>query len=561
MEDKKQFNDNLPHSLSSDNRQDDKSDRDVLFESSYKSYGEFIDEISTDDLFEGLLGYGMFADKIPPVVTGRFFFEHRHSKENRPSKKGQFNWVTFRYLRNSNIFREFGIPDPFAYELLVRHIVDHWGEIKDLISERTRAQPYRISRIHPRKISGSKAIFAMNYKNWRTDDDPLPTILIGRRYMVKCDISRCFPSIYTHALDWAIEGKCIAKRNKHCGQKNWSSILDTLTAKTTNGETHGLLIGPHTSNLLSELILTEIDRKLFDDGFRFVRDIDDYSCYTDNYEQAEQFPKKLEEYLSEYALSLNQSKTSIDRLPEAIVSSWVRSLKNYLFSEGEVSYGEIQSFLDLAIELAEREKNASVLLYAFRVISGKELTASAKRYYMDMALHLMCIYPYLVPYAEETVFNTANIDKTRVKIFSSTLFTQAIASRDFLTGCYSLYFAAKYKFDLCEVSSASITETDDCLLKLFALIYAKQRNNKELKEILIEHANELKKRDEFGKNWIFIYHALPVDDLSDGLWREIKKAGVKFIDEAALSYDDSDNEKSPSLSNEKQGDSPGKKKR
>ena len=74
MEDKKQFNDNLPHSLSSDNRQDDKSDRDVLFESSYKSYGEFIDEISTDDLFEGLLGYGMFVDKIPPVVTGGFFF-------------------------------------------------------------------------------------------------------------------------------------------------------------------------------------------------------------------------------------------------------------------------------------------------------------------------------------------------------------------------------------------------------------------------------------------------------------------------------------------------------
>ena len=34
-----------------------------------KKYCDFIDEISADDLYEGLLGYGMFANKLPPVFT------------------------------------------------------------------------------------------------------------------------------------------------------------------------------------------------------------------------------------------------------------------------------------------------------------------------------------------------------------------------------------------------------------------------------------------------------------------------------------------------------------
>ena len=30
----------------------------------YKTYADYMDEISADELFEGLLGYGLFADKI-----------------------------------------------------------------------------------------------------------------------------------------------------------------------------------------------------------------------------------------------------------------------------------------------------------------------------------------------------------------------------------------------------------------------------------------------------------------------------------------------------------------
>jgi hypothetical protein len=35
----------------------------------YKNYFDYMDEISSDELFDGLLGYGLFAEKIPPIFT------------------------------------------------------------------------------------------------------------------------------------------------------------------------------------------------------------------------------------------------------------------------------------------------------------------------------------------------------------------------------------------------------------------------------------------------------------------------------------------------------------
>lgn len=38
-----------------------------------RKYMDYMDEISSDELYEGLLSYGLFADKLPPVFTGENF--------------------------------------------------------------------------------------------------------------------------------------------------------------------------------------------------------------------------------------------------------------------------------------------------------------------------------------------------------------------------------------------------------------------------------------------------------------------------------------------------------
>lgn len=509
--------------------------RDLLLKSVHKTYGDFLDELSADEVFEGLLGFGLFGDRLPPALTSESFL--KYCNENAASPGGSWHeWVEYRYLRNINQFRDYGIPNPFAYLALVKHICDHWEEIVALLKENTAGQPYRVSRIHIRKTRDSNALFSMSYSNWRVDCNPLPALLVGRRYLVHCDISKCFPSVYTHALDWAVVGREQAKSNHAGNIATWSNELDHLASCCTNGETHGLLIGPHASNLLVELILTDVDSELISRGYRFIRNIDDYECYVDSIEEAEHFVVELESCLAKYHLTLNQKKTEIRELPGALTDSWVRSLRSFAFSRKEVSYSEVASYLDYAIDKMEKAAgNASVLLYAFKVLAGKSLKYSAKRYYEDMACHLAHLYPYLVPHLEKNVFEPCTTDAGKIALVSAYLYRKSLNTRDYLTTSYCFYFASKYSFELPSVRASEVISTDDCVLKFFAFEYARKRSDKGLRDALREDARRLAAiESDFERNWLFAYHALPLEDLPKGLWRAIKRKGVKFFDEAAF---------------------------
>lgn len=289
-----------------------------------KKYTDFMDEISEEELYEGLLAYGLFADKLPPVFNSVPFFEYCKSLAD-PYKSGWSKYITFRVMRNIGVPRIMGIPNPFKYQRMCLEIKSSWEKIKKYFHEQTDNQAYRISRIHIRKENKSKRIFEMNYKNWRVDGNPEIDLLIQEKgvshILVRADISTCFPSIYSHALPWALVGKEIAKQ-KSQDRDAWYNKLDSNCSDMHNGETHGILIGPHVSNLLSEIILTAIDKKLYDKGYRYIRNIDDYECYVHNYDEAQRFLADLELTLHEFDLPLNHKKTEIINLPIEIDKEW-----------------------------------------------------------------------------------------------------------------------------------------------------------------------------------------------------------------------------------------------
>ena len=65
-----------------------------------KKYTEFMDEISSDELYEGLLVYGLFAEKLPPVFTAVPFFDYCKAR-SVPFEAG---WNEYRHtlLRRKN---------------------------------------------------------------------------------------------------------------------------------------------------------------------------------------------------------------------------------------------------------------------------------------------------------------------------------------------------------------------------------------------------------------------------------------------------------------------------
>jgi predicted MPP superfamily phosphohydrolase len=72
---------------------------------------------------------------------------------------------------------------------------------------------------------------------------------------------------------------------------------------------NSVLIGPHTSNIISEIVLIAIDYELDNKDYKYTRHVDDYSCFVETHEKTEQFLLDLSSELKKYELTLNHKKT------------------------------------------------------------------------------------------------------------------------------------------------------------------------------------------------------------------------------------------------------------
>ncbi len=493
-----------------------------------KSYSQHMDEISADELYKGLLAQGLFSEKLPPVFTSESFYQYSLSLM-QPFSKKDYGFVYFDSMRDINIPRALGIPNPMAYQRLCNCLKENWDNIKLHFTEQTKNNSYKISRIHIRKQANTDMLFKMNYKNWKTDDSPVPDLLIGKRYMVSADISTCFPSMYTHSLCWALVGKEHAKTNRD--ESLWFNSLDHRCMELRNGETHGFLIGPHASNLLSEIILTVVDKKLSDNGWEYIRNIDDYTCYVKSHEEAQRFLTDLAAQLRAFDLPLNHKKTKVEELPVASTKHWVRQLNAFDFSTayGKVDYKKAQAYLDVAVGLMdENGGNAAILNYAIKVLSKQPLTENARQYCLKTMLHLAVIYPYIVPLLNEYVFTPFSASKEDIAEFSKLVFEDSIAVENYEAAVYAIYFSLKYGFDLPGITADTAIQKDSCLLKMLTWMYYRKRNDTAELKKLKQHAKSLADNDDFDSYWPFIYEALPQEQLKDE-WKPMKKAGISFI--------------------------------
>lgn len=497
-----------------------------------KSYYDFMREITAEELYEGLLGYGMFNEKLPPFLTSKTFYHY--CKANYPAfnntNKVQ-SFIMYEHMRNINIPRAFGIPTPMAYQRLCITLKNNWDKIVEHFEKKTKNDCYKISRIHIRKMKDTKKIFKMNYNNFKKDGTPEPDLLIGSKYIVNADISTCFPSIYTHSLPWALVGKEEAKKNQRDHSK-WYNELDLQVRNNTNGETQGILIGPHASNLLSEIILTSIDFELQLKGWKYIRNIDDYTCYVNNYEEGQKFLLDLSAQLRQYKLTLNHKKTKISSLPIASTENWIRKLNAYLklTEKDTLNYKDIQACLDLSIELMfANNSNTAIINYTIKVLSNKNLTVNAINYYVKNIFHLTIIYPYLISLLEKYIFDVFQVNKKSIMDFSNTIYKEGIKSNNFELVSYSIYYAVVYEFEVKEIDFSSIRKSNHCILLLLSYMYCKENSlTSEIKKLKRLAREMLKDEEEFTHNWLFVYEILPKSSLK-GDWKMLKENNISFL--------------------------------
>ena len=506
-----------------------------------KTYNDYMNEITSDMLFDGLLGYGLFSEKLPLIFTSEKFMEFCKNHPEWKFNKKYHKWINVEIIRNTNVPRRLGIPNPMAYYNLCKFLKDNWENIKRHFSKKLEHCDYIFSRTHLKKMKDSKILFKMNYQSWRLEGNPEEDLRIGAKYIVKADISSCFPSIYTHAIPWAIVGKEPAKNKAH-DKKGWTNQFDIYVRYLKNNETHGLLIGPHASNLISEIILTAVDECLKE--WKYVRYIDDYKCYVSTHEEAEKFITSLGKALGTYGLSINHKKTKIEKLPIGEIEAWINKMKRARLSwfscignglknkeKGLIGYNEVKQYLTYAVE--NGIEDAAVINYAVKVLRNNfNMSNNAKKYLYDSMLYLAEIYPYLLKIMDEYVFGLQT-ETEKKRNLSMHIFEDAIRTDKFEEAYYALLFAIKYDFQL-EMKTQIIEwilASGDCILMLISWLYAKKYDVKELRNSLKVKAKELCEKD-FDSYWLFVYECLSENDFNNQYvsdWKKLKRNHISFI--------------------------------
>ncbi|WP_199175017.1 RNA-directed DNA polymerase [Sporosarcina sp. P29] len=159
-------------------------------------------------------------------------------------------------------------------------------------------------------------------------------------YFLKLDIQRCFPSIYTHSLAWAIFGdKSLAKRYKK-NTKAFPNASDIISQKINFNETHGLVVGPEFSRVIAELLLTRIDinlqrslnekELLHKKHYSLYRFVDDYFLFSHRKEDIIMIENDLKKELDNHNLTLNVWKSDLQEKPFVINDDSIIELKKIL---------------------------------------------------------------------------------------------------------------------------------------------------------------------------------------------------------------------------------------
>ena len=148
--------------------------------------------------------------------------------------------------------------------------------------------------------------------------------------MAQLDISKCFDSIYTHSIAWALLGKGPVKTElANVGNKtlagSFADDFDSLMQKQNYNETNGILIGPELSRIFAELILQKVDFNLEsmlakssiyrDKDYSIFRYVDDYFVFFNEEKVYKVIVDTLLEHLSEYKLGLNTEKEIVYKKP------------------------------------------------------------------------------------------------------------------------------------------------------------------------------------------------------------------------------------------------------
>src|SRR5687768_7974268 len=325
-------------------------------------------------VFRTIIERGYFPKELPPLFYTENFARYAESKAGRKDLdtfKPPDNYtecVDYELARPGHLVRSLALPHPAAFSRLARLTAKSFRRLlkkahKSSFSRSApvySAQAYR--SIHPRLTMGYLARERASARG-------------GARSLVQADVSQFYPSLYTHAVGWAIDQRLRERSFYKKNKSNLGALLDQCLMDQQRKVSQGIPIGNDISFLVAEIVLSQVDEALDVDPKRSYRWFDDYEFSCDTRAEAQAILGQLRTELRRFRLRTNPAKTGILELPAPADSTWRQSLLTEA-NHGLETDRDMVRYFDTAFRLRDEYPESAILGYAagvlFRLLKPSE---------------------------------------------------------------------------------------------------------------------------------------------------------------------------------------------
>lgn len=237
----------------------------------FKATASLAKALRPKDVFKWLVSEGYFPE---PYVLPPCFFVTKYrtfGASHFPHTKKQFRprvseAMPVHFPRTDWTDRTFGVIDPDLHGDIALILVRNWKTVVNtLFHQGNRVASYSFpipldsrARGHVGALRAGRLI----YEFIEMAEHDLASEAFRYKYIFRTDVKNFYPSLYTHSIPWALHGKRTIRKpaNRHDFNR-FGNRLDKLFQSANDECTNGLPIGPAVSDLISEVVLSAVDRQ------------------------------------------------------------------------------------------------------------------------------------------------------------------------------------------------------------------------------------------------------------------------------------------------------------
>lgn len=416
--------------------------------------------------------------------------------------------IDFSIPKTGNFRRNLSVPHPLHYILLAQLIQENWGGLEAHFSK---------SQFSLTTPQVSEEGITPKYKMSEKIDRRIHN-LVSKKYILQADITRYYPSIYTHSIPWALHTKKVAKENQRDNDYVGNEI-DRLVRNLQDGQTVGIPIGPVISLIIQEIVGTAIDdefKKEYGAGLVGFRYTDDMEYYFNSSEEAERALNILNKILKSYGLDLNISKTKIIKIPQTLEPEWTYYFIKYKFRKNNrnksnsiiLQHTDIKEYFSTAFKFKLQADEKGVLHYAIKALRNtvifKENWDMFESLLLQSALVDSSIIPTVFEIIEGYKYRGYPLNHEKISEFINELIKDNVELRNEYEVSWALSFATKLNIFIEENVSELLLKNDNAIINTLVMTL----NSKNLLKGNLDfsyYKTLLEDESLYDSNWLFYY--------------------------------------------------------